>query len=272
LTHQFVQENVPNRFLKIKVLTRHTLEMYPNYSIYESIYHQVKRQRREEGSIFAPHIHKLFNQLGVEEGLQMLGVTGEGLLDKFALILLYRELFGVAFENTFENNRNLVEELIYIDDRLGGGEETCYSPLIISVEGSGRRVAMICNQLEKQENKLLLKRENYVIVSNDVMNYKVLYDAIESYDYLPFLRVLSEFDQHFQKSFTSPWLDIFDKALNSLNTKVKKGVGSQDDIGKFYTDLSNSLAVVSDRLRNAIAKSEGGVGAGEERKREEMPV
>lgn len=267
-THQFVQENVPNRFLKIKVLTRHTLEMYPNYSVYESIYHQVKQQRGEEGPIFAPHIHKLFNQLGVEEGLQMLGATGEGLLDKFALTLLYRELL----EKAFKSNRNLVEELIYIDDRLKGDEETCYSPLIISVEDSDSRVAMICNQLGKQGNKLLLKRKNYVIVSNDVMNYKVLYDAIESYDYLPFLRVLSEFDQHFQKSFTAHWRNIFNEALESLNKKVKKGVEGQGDIGKFYTDLNNSLTGVSDRLKRAITKSEGSVGAGEERKREEMPV
>lgn len=41
--HQFVSEDTPNRLLKIKVQTRHTLKGYPHYAVYSQIYNLVKQ-------------------------------------------------------------------------------------------------------------------------------------------------------------------------------------------------------------------------------------
>jgi hypothetical protein len=272
--HQFVQDNTPNRFLKIKVLTRHTLDMYPNYSHYENMYHGVKQRRQQESSIFAPHIHTLFNQLDASKGLKRAcQATGEGLLDSLTQMLLYREMF----ETAFNDNRNLVEELIYIDDRFLGDEKTCHSHLITEGVGGGssRNAALVCNKVDKEGNKLLLKRKNYLVVSGYVRHYKDIYDGISRLNYFPLLDALDEFDQHFRKNCTVSCLDIFEKALSSLQEKVNAGL-NKSDVREFYERLNNSLITVSDSLRAIIERSRLAIAETkpevEEKEGEELPV
>jgi hypothetical protein len=247
-THQFIQDNVPNRFIKIKVLTRHTLDMYPHYSLYKSLYDRLKQQYQD----FVPHIHKLFNQLGVSRGLNRIcQATDEGLLDGLTRMLLYREMF----ETAFNDNRDLVEEIIYIDEELLGNERTYYSPLIIESVG-GRRVALVCNKIEMAGNRLKLTRKNYIVVSANAQHYKAIYDGIKSLPDLPFLDVLNEFDQHFKKNCSVSWLYIIEEASSSLLGKVRAGLGKLErgDVHKFYEDLNNSLITVSRSFKEEIEK------------------
>jgi hypothetical protein len=236
--HQFVTEDTPNRLLKIKVQTRHTLKGYPHYAVYSQIYHQFKEEK------LVPHIHKDFNQYGVNEAMRRLHQPeGEELLDQFVLTLLYREMFEVASQQ----QPNLVDELIHQDPRLRGTQETLVSPLMLEEEGE-RTTAFLCSRVMRQNDKLMLARGNYERVDSDVLSFKTIYDGFHRSEERPAIQeALEQFNQHFRQRGTSLWLDIFPQARNQLEEKVAEGLDDAD-VGKFYKELNNHLVTVGDDL------------------------
>ena len=241
--HQFVSEDTPNRLLKIKVQTRHTLKGYPHYSVYSQMYNQFKEEK------LYPHIHKDFNLYGVEEAMQAPPEEGE-LLDLFVQTLLYREMFEVASQQQVD----LVNTLIYLEPRLKGEEETLVLPLIIEQEG-GRRIALLCSKVDRRNDKLLLKRGNYKRVASQVRSFQSIYDGFCNSDELPAIQdALMQFDTHFRTRCTSLWLDILPKAQGELDRKIQQGL-AQESLQDFYTDLNNRLIRIVEALEKQIEQA-----------------
>lgn len=256
--HQFVTENTPNRLLKIKVQTQHTLKAYPHYAVYSRIYNQMKQMREEEDQekVF-PHIHKDFNEHGVENGVKVAlrpfhPPEERELLDLFTQTLLYREMLKVASDE----REDLVNTIIHLDTRLKGEEETLSSPLIIEQEGT-RKVALICSKVDRRNDKLLLERGNYNRVSSQVRSFQSIYDGFCNSDERPAIQdVLAQFDTHFRARCTSLWLDILPQAQGELDRKIQQGL-AKESLQKFYTDLNNRLIRIVEVLEKQIEQAVG---------------
>jgi len=242
--YQFVFEDTPNRLLKIKVQTRHTLKGYPHYPVYSQIYNQFREEK------LYPHIHKDFNLYGVWNAMQPPPEESE-LLDLFVQTLLYREMFEIAYQQ----QNDLVDALIHQDLRLTGEQETEVSPLIVEEEGE-RVVAYLCSKIAIKNNKLVLERGNYERVDSDVLDFKTIYDGFHRSSERPAIQeALEQFDKHFRQGATSLWLDILPQAREQLEEKVKDGLGEPDEVGTFYKELNNHLVTIGDELQSHLQQA-----------------
>ncbi|HQM27075.1 MAG TPA: hypothetical protein PKW97_11245 [Syntrophorhabdus sp.] len=256
---QFINEGDPSRFIKMKVSPLHTLESYPHYRVYKAQYEAAKERRKKEGSVFAPHIHKLFNELGAEKGIRRIDdISIEGQMDRTALLLLYREVC----EKAYKENQPLLAEFIHLDSRLTGDAETLYCPLIIE-NHNGTNMAAVCSKIEMFGDKILLRRGNFVSMGA-INNYKDIYDRLVArHDYLSLLDSVDEFDRLFRAKINITWHSISEEAYKALMEKVKdyidklKRTSAPNEFRVFFQDMNNRLVRLFQELVNAINTAPG---------------
>jgi hypothetical protein len=246
---QRIDGETPNRFLKIKVLTKQTSDQYPHHESYEQIYATVRAERQLSGDIFAPHIHRVFNEHGVREGMGLITQPeSDELKSLFAGLLLYREMFDVAAAA----HPQTLAEIVYVNPDYRGQRRTHHSPLII--EGDHEQKALACRKLERHEGKLMMAHGNYVNAAGSVRSYKDIYDGLTAQPAV--VAVARELDEFFRRHCSRAWLRPFDEADVQLRGKL----ASAPDEAAFADELSNSYVDFSSELRKVIAAKQDAAG------------
>jgi hypothetical protein len=251
---QLIPAESGNRFLKIKALTLQTISKYPHYEAYNQVYSAVREARKHSGDVFAPHIHRIFNEHGVNEGIRLLAqpTSGSG-IELFAVTLLYREMFDLAYES----NAPLLKEMVHVDDSLVGARKTCHSPLLAEQIGSsGEYRILVCRELRRQGGKLLFEYGTFENISGSVRSYKDIFDGIFARPYLE--GMLKSVDIYFWENCSTAWLDVFDKAREKLASKIQTVTAANEEIRVFHENLNNSFVDVSRDLRTHIANRQKG--------------
>lgn len=246
---QFILGPSPNRFLRIKAQTLHTIDRYPHHERYLQIYQTAKEERARSGQVFASHIHRLFNEHGVSEGMRLLVQPTSGeLLNLFALIVLYREMFISAKDSKPE----LLAEIFHLDPVYTGDRATCHSPLLLEEpDYSQDYMALICSTVKRRDDKLLLERGAFINVAGSVRNYKQIYDGLAGRPQL--VGALQTVDEFFRAHCSRSWLGVFDEADKKLQEKIRGADTSTEAESDFHDELMNAYADVSRSMRNYIA-------------------
>ncbi|HEX8148813.1 MAG TPA: tubulin-like doman-containing protein [Pyrinomonadaceae bacterium] len=250
--HQFIPEDTPNRFLKIKANTLYTINRYPYLDQYHKVYTATKDQRRQADKTFAPHIHRLFNEYGVAEGMNMLLKGSKDPVDLFVLSLFYRELFDLAKAE----HPALLEEIFYLDEELRGDRLTCHSPLIIeSSAGTGTK-ALVCGKINLAQSKLLLERRDFINVAGFVESHMDIYRGLVNRPQL--VDVLHTVDRYFRERCSRTWLLLFDRAATQLGEKLQPDGSELETERDFYTQMGNHFVVLRRELKEVVANKQGG--------------
>lgn len=256
---QRIDGDTPDRFLHIKALTNQTLDRYPHYDGYKQVYATTREERLnprlgQNQVVFAPHIHRLFNEHGVEVGMRLLDQPPAGdLLNLFAATLLYREVFEIVAKQ----NVMLLKELIELDPRLTGARKTCVSPILVEDNGTtdSSRV-LACERVARNSDKLCLEYGEFVNIAGYARNYKDIHDGIAAH---PEVReALKTFDQFFRERCSTAWLSYFNDACTNLEAKLKANPSVTQEMQKFSDDLQNAYVDLSENLRTHIAGKQGG--------------
>lgn len=245
---QRIDSETPNRFLKIKVLTQQTSDQYPYHDAYEQIYATVREERKHSGDIFAPHIHRLFNEHGVREGMGLITQPESSELKTlFAGLLLYRVMFDAAAAA----HPQTLAEIVYINPDYRGQRRTHHSPLLI--EGDPQ-TALACRKLERHDGKLMMPHGNFVNIAGSVDSYKDIYDGLTAYPAV--VAAAQELDEFFRRHCSRAWLKVFDEADAQLRAKL----AAAPDEASFADELSNSYVDFAAALRKEIAAKHDAAG------------
>lgn len=255
-TSQFVLENTRNRLVKIKVITRKTLQGYPHSRNLGAMYNRVKASRQETGTPFAPHIHKRFNEVGALQGLMMAALDSpEQQMHLFVLLLFYRELFDIAL--ALEHEISLIERMIELNSNIVGTERRRHSPLIVESVPNGLTLVKACKKIETsgEDGRLRLLERNYVLCQNPLNFFDIFID-LERYGAQIF-SAIAEFDQHFRRHCTPEWVLLLKDAKAQLMTKIGKGLSVTNVATRaFYENLNNILVQEYDRLLRHVSTSQ----------------
>lgn len=253
---RFVQSLENDGLLYVTAKALWTIDEYPFYEQYRRIYHaQRQTSLNGNGVLFSPHIHQLFNELGVQAGMRRLlhpGVNSE----IFALTLLYKELFRIAKESFFP----LFREIVYWDEELQGNLATRISP-IENDSDNGTQQLRVAEKIGFRDGKLLFEEENFGIVVQPYRNLKQLFDKLEE-EHPRVFAELQKVDESFRQNCSREWasddgplvqaFDVMDNAL-TVRSSAKP---IAEEIINWHAGMKNRLRDVYRELRSDIFKSQ----------------
>lgn len=196
----FAESTDPHRFLHIKAKALWTIDQYPFYDQYRLIYqNQVKKRNNGNQIFFSPHIHNLFNKLGVESGMRRL-LNPRLNVDIYILILLYDRMFRIAQQNYFP----LFKDIVYWNAARHGDLATQVSPLEQTTLSDRSTEVRIVEEVKVIEGKLQFQKDKFVLVVSSFRNYKQLFDSVER-DFPLILPKLQVIDDLFQQNCSREW-------------------------------------------------------------------
>lgn len=253
---QFVEENTRNRLLKIKVITQQSLRRYPHYRDLQATYRNVKDARARMKLVFAPHIHRVFNEFGAQLGLTQVALnTVAQRLRFFALMLLYRQVCDTAYNNP--STKELLERVLELNADYRGQLKRHHSPFLTETR-NGKTIARVCVHLDfSGDQRLRLLDQNFVTVSENVQGFKRIYSELASHE--TSFAALFEFDRHFTENCGDGWSNIVKQATVELKTLIDKFINAAQSENKFkiksfYDELVNNVVDVSEELSKKISR------------------
>lgn len=156
---QFIETPDQSRFLLIKAKALWTVDQYPFYEQYRLIYDARRRISYGSEALFSPHIHKLFNELGVADGMRRL-LRPSADLDVYLLMLLYDRMFRVAQKSFYP----LFKEVVHWDGAYQGEQATKPSPLAWATGSDGTKVVQITEEIGSRGGKLLFEQGSFKVI------------------------------------------------------------------------------------------------------------
>ncbi len=261
---QLLDDNSPNRFLKIKFSSGHLLSAYPHHQSLAEIYRTVRedRRRKQYAAAFVPHIHRAFNDHGVAQAMSLLTQhLDESVWQWFVAALLYRETFDAAAEV----REDLLNDIFFYDTRQTGIHETCRTPFIIEeIPNTEEFRVLACTEVKQKDGKLLLEKGDFENVKAGQLDHQDLFDGLMS---RPDVRTtVIEIDRYFRNHCSSDWLEVFNQAETSLGEKLRVFRESirNTDLQEFYDKINRKFTDFADELRHHIGSRQKGAVKPEE--------
>ncbi|MCI0485648.1 MAG: hypothetical protein L0229_03510 [Blastocatellia bacterium] len=254
---QFVEDSTKNRLVRIKVITRQTLRRYPHYRNLAAAYQDIKEGRNLARSVFAPHIHRLFNQVGAERGLALAALDSpEQRARLFVMLLFYRELC----QRAFEAERPLLEQLVDLNEAFIGEGKRHPSPFIVTSDG-GPRTVKVCSRIERLPDGRVQFLERNFLICNNPSNFLPIFNDLSQYGAQVFAAI-AELDQHFKERCSRRWLSMLDESKAALKNKILQGAQVNDPaVRSFYEKLNNELEHAYQKMHAQVSSNSEGAAA-----------